>query len=117
MVRFCVGSIEPPTKGCNNLLTEDTSGNQLVFICKTDNGGCGLKYSGTAEDTFLGGENVEASQESIDNFRKLLQKASYWPSVPTEKKDCPKCGAHYVKYARLGRDLKKYHSCLCGNIF
>ena len=93
---------------CKNLLTSDTSNDELTFQCRT----CFASYKSEPDDSL---RYEETDSGNLIIFQTILNQAKDDPTGLKTKIDCPKCKHDLAKPVRLGDELRLIYVCeKCG---
>lgn len=88
--------------GCNNLLSKNTSGNQLKFKCNS----CGSEFPSTDRDSLI----FEESNRTFIMYKSGKSIYNY-PANPKVFKDCISCKYAMVAYEVNLTTMKKTYGC------
>lgn len=97
---------------CQALYTKNiTPDDKIIFQCNS----CGNRVAGTASDTLLESEFVDALLADAI-FDQTIQNAPFDPAANTYERECPKCHMPYMTKIRVGALQTTRLVCVCGHI-
>lgn len=91
-------------KKCDNLLTKDTTGGKLKYICPS----CGTEFPSTGYDTLI----YESNNKTFD-VKKSGKTIYHYPANQKIMTPCPKCDDEIVAW-ELDHLQQKIYGCKCG---
>ena len=101
MLRFC--------PSCSRAVTRNTSVFPIQFRCV-----CGISFDGDPKDALIGVKTIH-SDESVGQYRRLINSAPHDPVNQKVLKTCSKCGLDYMTQTLLGKNDVVMWGCTCGN--